>query len=107
MTYDKPRNARRFDLRLPVTVLALGDSTMDERARTRNISSSGMFVELDANPQPGTPVHLVLELPPETTQCGVVRISCKGAVVRSDRNSVARTGIAVRIEQYHFQRLSE
>ncbi len=104
MTYEKPRWSRRFDIQLPVTLLALGERTVHKKARTRNISSSGMFVELDAGAAPGTPVELILDLPPEITRCNIVRVSCKGCVVRCERTSPTRTGIAVSIDRYQFER---
>ncbi len=104
MTYDKPRSSRRFDLQLPVTVRVLGDDTLAEKAKTRNVSSSGMFLEFDGDALPGTAVELVLELPPELTQCGVVSIACQGSVVRTERHSPSRTGIAISIDHYQFRR---
>src|SRR5512140_1212628 len=104
---DEKRRARRFDLHLPVTLLAVGEKKARETVRTRDISSSGMFLELDANAQAGTRVELMVDLPQEITQAGTVRLSCTGRVVRVDKSPGSRTGLAVKIERYQFMRIGE
>ncbi len=104
---EEKRRARRFDLHLPVTLLAVGEKKARETVRTRDISSSGMFLELDANAVPGTRVELMVDLPQEITQAGTVRLSCTGRVVRVDKATQTRTGLAVKIERYQFMRIAE
>jgi len=105
---DERRRARRFDLSLPVTLLAAEETTGDKQTvRTKDISSTGMFIEFDENVQIGTKIELIVDLPQEITQAGTVRLSCTGRVVRIDRTKPSRPGVAVSIERYQFMRLSD
>lgn len=105
---DERRRARRFDLSLPVTLLALQEKSGDQQAvRTKDISSTGMFIEFDEDVQIGSKIELIVDLPQEITQAGTVRLSCTGRVVRIDRAKPARPGVAVSIERYQFMRLSD
>ncbi len=105
MSEDK-RRARRFDLHLPVTVTSIGEKEAAAAVRTKDISSSGLFIELDERVQPGTKVEMLVTLPREITQAGAVRLRCTGRVVRVDRQQ-ERTGLAVTIERYEFLRNRE
>ncbi len=107
MNHDDKRKARRFELQLPVTVMAVGEKPAGAEVRTKDISSTGMFLELDENVESGTSVEMVVDLPQEITQAGQVRLRCTGRVVRVDRNHPSRTGIAVTIERYEFLRLPD
>lgn len=101
------RRARRFELQLPVTVLAVGDKAATTPVRTKDISSTGMFLEFDENVEAGTKVEMVVDLPQEITHAGQVRLRCTGRVVRVDRTKASRTGVAVTIERYEFTRLPD
>lgn len=107
MNYDDKRKARRFELQLPVTVMAVGEKSATNEVRTKDISSTGMLLEFDESVEEGTSVELVVDLPQEITQAGQVRLRCTGRVVRVDRSKPARTGVAVTIERYEFVRLPE
>jgi hypothetical protein len=106
MNEDK-RRARRFDLYLPVQVVAVGEQKPFETVRTRDISSTGLFIEFDQRVQAGTKVELLVTLPREITQAGPVQIHCMGRVVRVERGERERTGIAVSIDRYDFTRVPE
>jgi len=106
MNEDK-RRARRFDLDLPVQVLTVGEQKPFETVRTRDISSTGLFIEFDQRVQAGTKVELLVTLPREITQTGPVQIRCMGRVVRVERGERERTGIAVSIDRYDFTRVAE
>jgi hypothetical protein len=106
MNEDK-RRARRFDLFLPVQVVTVGELKSSETVRTRDISSTGLFIEFDKRVEAGTKVELVVTLPREITQTGPVQIHCMGRVVRVERGERERTGIAVSIDRYDFTRVSE
>ncbi len=100
---EEKRRARRFDLSLPVTVLAAGQKKPQWAIHTRDISSNGILLEFDENLTPGTRMELEITLPGEITQAGPVRVRCLGHVVRVNRGD--RTGVAVSIERYEFMRL--
>lgn len=104
---EEKRRARRFDLSLPVRVMAVGDQKSSQTVRTKDISSSGLFIEFEERVQAGTKVELLVSLPQEITQAGVVQIRCIGRVVRVERSSSERTGVAVTIDRYEFARMGE
>ncbi len=102
---EEKRRARRFDLALPVTVLAAGRRKPQLAVHSRDISSSGILLEFEENLTPGTSMELEITLPGEITQAGPVRVRCLGHVVRVTRGD--RTGVAVSIERYEFMRLHQ
>jgi len=103
MNNEEKRKARRFELALPVTLVAGAQEKVP--VQTRDISSSGMLLEFDAQLQPGSKVELEVTLPGEITQAGPVTVRCLGRVVRVDRGS--RTGVAVTISKYEFLRVGK
>lgn len=104
---EEKRRARRFDLNLPVQVVAVGENKASQTVKTRDISSTGLFIEFDQRVQAGTRVELMVTLPREITQVGAVQIHCMGRVVRVERAEPERTGVAVTIDRYEFARLGE
>lgn len=101
---DEKRRARRFELTLPVTLLAIEERQTQKTVRTRDISSTGLFFEFDQNVTIGSKIELVVDLPQEITQAGNVRLCCTGRVVRIEHPTPARSGIAVSIDRYQFMR---
>ena len=95
------RRAHRFPMTLPL-VLARGEST-DESAKTRDVSSGGVYFEMDEAPQQGSRLEFVLTLPSEITLTGPVQIRCIGKVIRVDRGS-GHVGVAATIDRYEFLR---
>lgn len=76
---DERRRARRFDLTLPVTLLAVEEKKAAENAvHTKDISSTGMFIELDEDVHIGSKIELIVDLPQEITQAGTVRAFLHG-----------------------------
>ena len=102
---DEKRRARRFELSLPVTVVAAGWKMPPMAVQTLDISSNGVLLEFSQDMSPGTTMEMEITLPAEITRAGPVRVRCLGHVVRVDRS--ARTGIAVTIERYEFLRLKD
>lgn len=103
--HEEKRRARRFDLSLPVTMISSGAEKRPRVVQTKDISSSGIFLEFDEELRPGTKMEFVVTLPGEITQAGPVRLRCIGRVVRVDRGTPKRAGVAVSIERYEFLRL--
>jgi len=102
--HEDKRRARRFDLYLPVQVVTVGETKSSESVRTRDISSTGLFIEFDKRVEAGAKVELLVTLPREITQAGPVQIHCMGHVVRVERGERERTGVAISIDRYDFTR---
>jgi len=100
---QEKRSARRFALRIPVSVSR--DEQMDhsEPAQLRDVSARGICLYLDSPMEQGLPIGFTLTLPPEITLTESIRVQCKGRVLRVD--SVANNGkmaVAAVIEEYEF-----
>lgn len=100
------RKNRRYDLSLPVIVVA-GQRSL--RARSRDVSIAGVYliVESEENFLPGMEVDLTLTLPQEVTSDEEVHIRAHGKTVRVDafsENGATDTGVAVVFERHHFLR---
>src|ERR1700732_1842506 len=81
---EEKRAARRFALRIPVSV-ARGEAThYGESTEIRDVSARGTSLYLDAPIQQGSPIGFTLTLPPEITLTERIRVQCKGHVVRID-----------------------
>jgi hypothetical protein len=89
------RQARRYRLALPVEVGDCG-------SQTRNISTSGAFLELDTDRRfsLGEPVSFTLRLE-HAGPDHPVHLQCQGAVVRVERHN-GRAGVAVHITSVRF-----
>ena len=98
------RERRRFSLSLPVTVRVIDEAAGSEiRGLTRDVSSAGAFIFLQA-PQfpPCESVELTLELPPEITLVGALKVRCRARVLRVERSPEGVIGIAVQISAFDF-----
>jgi hypothetical protein len=102
LTEQDRRSMRRFDMRLPATVVLSGIETLTE---TQNVSARGVFLYLDRPLTPGDEFEVTLTFPPHITLTDSVRVRFTARVVRveSPRTS-ARIGTAAVIEQYEFLR---
>jgi hypothetical protein len=102
-TSQEKRAARRFALRIPVSV-GHGESTSNsESAQLRDVSARGICLYLDSPIEQGSPLNFTLTLPPEITLTESIRVQCKGRVVRVE--TVANNGkmaVAAVIEEYEF-----
>jgi len=86
---QEKRGARRFALRVPVTVNRNGSngSAHHEPAELRDVSARGICFYLDSAIEQGAPIGFTLTLPPEITLTESIRVQCKGRVVRVEDNS--------------------
>ncbi len=105
MVSDKKRRRRRYDLELAATVVKVGREKKQTAVHTRNISSTGIFIEFDQELEAGTIIEVEVDLPREVTPEGPLRLRCMGQVVRVDRGDT--TGVAVAIKRYEFLRPPE
>jgi len=97
------RNARRYDLALPVVVRDGSPHT----GHTRDISTKGVYLLMDERLEPGSQFEFTLTLPQEITGTSSVLVQAHGRVIRVDsKNEEApnRLGVAAVIEKYEIVR---
>jgi PilZ domain len=100
---QEKRAARRFALRIPVSVTRDENSSPSESAQLRDVSARGICLYLDSPIAQGSPIGFTLTLPPEITLTESIRVQCKGRVVRVDRpNDDGKLAVAAVIEEYEF-----
>jgi hypothetical protein len=97
------RAARRFALRIPVSVGRGENSDCSESAQIRDVSARGISFYLDSPIEQGSPIGFTLTLPPEITLTESIRVQCKGRVVRiEDTTGPGKMAVAAIIEEYEF-----
>jgi hypothetical protein len=97
------RAARRFALRIPVSVTRDENSNPSELAQLRDVSARGICLYLDSPMAQGSPIGFTLTLPPEITLTESIRVQCKGRVVRVENpNDEGKMAVAAVIEEYEF-----
>jgi hypothetical protein len=106
---DERRGAHRYKLPLSLVVKLLPASSEPEllHARTRDVSTRGVYFTTDRKLPVGMKVDLSLTLPKEVTQGSPVIVAAKARVVRHEEkseNSTRRVGIAAQFEQYNLVR---
>jgi hypothetical protein len=100
---QEKRAARRFALRIPVSVARNGNSSFNEAAQIRDVSARGICLYLDSPIENGCPLGFTLTLPPEITLTESIRVQCKGRVVRiEDVETSGKMAVAAVIEEYEF-----
>jgi hypothetical protein len=97
------RGARRFALRVPVTVNRNNGNNQSEVAQIRDVSARGICFYLDSAVAQGSRIGFTLTLPPEITLTESIRVQCKGRVVRvDDVTNEGKVSVAAVIEEYEF-----
>jgi len=96
------REARRFNMNLPLRVLAREAKGRELNAQTRDLSYQGLYFLAEADFQVGNDIDFVITLPQQVTQSGEVNIRCQGKIVRVETTENGRTGIAAKIARYEF-----
>jgi len=102
------RTARRYDLSLPVIVRMPTERTLDTRkAKTRDISTRGLYFVIDQDLEAGSELDITLTLPAEITHGTDVFVRAFGKVVRVEQkmeDGTSRMGVAAVIERYDIIR---
>ncbi len=103
------RMSQRYELSLPIMVcLAQERPTQFFSGQVLNISTNGVYFELEEALQPGTELLLTLSLPVEVTKGLKVLVRATGHVIRVDtknaKGASTTHGIASRIERYDIIR---
>src|SRR5438045_9294786 len=91
------RSMRRFAMQLPVEVK---NGTADVIATTRDVSAKGIFLFLDHDIAPDSPIEFTLTLPPEVTMTQAMRVKCSGTVIRVARDHRGKFGVAALVPYY-------
>ncbi len=105
------RNARRYELSLPVVVRGAQQATPDPRnGKTRDISTRGVYFTIDEDMAPGSELDFTLTLPAEITRGTEVFVRAHGKVVRIEKkqeDGSTRMGVAAVIEKYDIIRTEQ
>jgi hypothetical protein len=96
------REARRFNMTLPIRLLLQDSQPQELPAQTRDVSYRGLYFLADAEFQIGSPIDFVITLPQQVTRATDVNIRCHGQVVRVEPSNNGHVGIAAKIERYEF-----
>ena len=103
------RNARRYDLSLPVVIRAAAEQGMAEtqKGKTRDISTRGLYFVIDQDLRDGSDLDIMLTLPSEMTNGEEVLVKASGKVVRVEErveDGTPRRGVAAIIQRYDILR---
>jgi hypothetical protein len=96
------REARRFNMTLPLRVLPNEPHGSELTAQTRDVSYRGLYFLTEIKFPVGSEIEFVITLPEQVTQSGDVNIRCLGQIVRVEPTTNGRMGIAAKIERYEF-----
>jgi PilZ domain len=96
------REARRFNMTLPMRLLPRDSNSPELVAQTRDVSYRGLYFLAQAQFKLGSAIEFVITLPEQVTRSGDVNIRCHGEVVRIEPTQNGRMGIAAKIDRYEF-----
>jgi hypothetical protein len=96
------REARRFNMTLPVRLLPSDAKSAELSAHTRDVSYRGLYFLAAGDFKTGTPIEFILTLPEQLASAGNVNIRCHGQVVRVEPTKNGVRGVAAKIEKYEF-----
>jgi PilZ domain len=96
------REARRFNMSLPMRVLATDSHSVELKVQTRDVSYRGLYFLSEMEFKVGNSIEFVITLPEQVTKSGDVNIRCQGQIVRIDPTSNGQRGVAAKIERYEF-----
>ena len=102
------RNARRYDLSLPVSIRFAAEKLVNrQEGKTRDISTRGLYFVVQQDLLAGSELDITLTLPGEITHGSDVFVRAQGKVVRVERrveDGESRMGVAAVIERYDIIR---
>ena len=96
------REARRFNMTLPMRLLAHDANSPEFMAHTRDVSYRGLYFLSEAEFKLGSSIEFVITLPEQVTRSTDVNIRCHGQVVRVEPTQNGQTGVAAKIDRYEF-----
>ncbi len=95
----------RFQIHVPLSVRwksVSGDS--EDATESQNVSSRGILFLSSKPIEEGSPVEIVMTLPPEITMAGSIKVRCHGRIRRTESRLDRRVGVVAEIESYEFLR---
>ena len=99
--YPDMQSAVRFPIKLPISVKSKSGASA---AETDNISANGVLFHVDSELAVGSLVDFTISLPADVVGAEAdVQLDCRGRVVRNFEED-GRRGVAVVIDEYHFER---
>jgi hypothetical protein len=96
------REARRFNMTLPMRLLPRDSQSDELPAQIRDVSYRGLYFLAEASFKVGSTIDFVITLPQQVTRSSDVNIRCHGQVVRIEATHNGRTGVAAKIDRYEF-----
>jgi hypothetical protein len=96
------REARRFNMTLPLRVLSNEPHGSELIAQTRDVSYRGLYFLAETKFPIGGEIEFVITLPERVTQSNDVNIRCLGHIVRVEPTSNGLLGVAAKIDRYEF-----
>src|SRR5689334_18985008 len=102
MDHEERRSAKRYRFRFPLKVT--WDGSRELMTQTVEVSSRGVYFFLSESLPVGTPIEFVLTLYPDLTEAKLVRLKCRGRILRIVPVAADQIGIAASIDQYGFDR---
>ncbi len=96
------REARRFNMTLPMRLLPNDSNSPELPAQTRDVRYRGLYFLAAAQFKLASSIEFVITLPEQVTRSGDVNIRCHGEVVRIEPTRNGRMGIAAKIDRYEF-----
>src|ERR1700693_1781222 len=98
---EEKRAARRFALRIPVSVARGENTNYGESAEIRDVSARGISLYLDSPIEQGSPIGFTLTLPPGNPVTERFRVPWRGAGVGyEERTPGGKMAVAAVIEEY-------
>jgi hypothetical protein len=93
------REARRFNMTLPLRVLLHEPHGSELTAQTRDVSYRGLYFLAETKFPIGSEIEFVITLPEQVTQSNDVNIRCLGQI---EPTANGQMGIAAKIARYEF-----
>ena len=104
---NERRNARRYDLALPIEIRVPSEVSDLQQGQTRDISTRGLYFLVEQDLAAGSELDITLTLPTEITHGSEVFVRAAGKVVRVEprtESGSTRLGVAAIIERYDIIR---
>jgi len=102
------RTARRYDLSVPVVIrVPIEKETVSRTGKTRDISTQGVYFNIDNNLRAGAELDMTMTFPAEVTGGIEVFIRATGKVIRVDKrsgNGDQKVGVAAVFEMHEIVR---
>jgi hypothetical protein len=102
------RTARRYDLSLPISVrVPIVKGAVSRTGKTRDISTQGVYFNIDNNLRAGAELDMTMTFPAEVTGGTEAFVRATGKVIRVDKrsgNGDQKVGVAAVFEMHEIVR---